>query len=100
MAFALPFLIWLIYFTINAFHTLHTSHVAQKYAAMNLYQRLSNRAKFEVDEVAGTLHNRSFMAVRYTDPSGDNPRRRILLETQNPPRTLNVVGICKEPGCN
>lgn len=100
MAFALPFLIWLIYYTINAFHTIHTSHVAQKFAAMNLYQRLANRSKFEVDEIAKTLHNKGFMAVRYLEPSGETPKRRILLETENPPQALNVVGVCKEPGCN
>lgn len=100
MAFALPFLIWLIYYTINAFHTIHTSHIAQKYAAMNLYQRLSNRSKFEVDEVAQKLHNKGYMAVRYTDPNGEAPKRKILLQTNNPPQALNVVGVCKEPGCN
>lgn len=100
MAFALPFLIWLLYYTINAFHTIHTSHVAQRAAAMSLYQRLANRAKFEVDEVATTLHNKNFMAVRYTDPSGDAPKRKILLQTSNQPQAHNVIGICKEPSCN
>lgn len=100
MAFALPLLIWLIYYTINAFLTIHTSHVAQKAAAISLYQRLANRAKFEVDEVAGTTHGNAFMAVQYTDPSGAAPQRKILLQTENPPRALNVVGICKEPVCN
>ena len=100
MAFALPFLIWLIYYTINAFHTIHTSHVAQKFAAMNLYQRLANRSTFQVDEVAKSLHTNGFMAVRYTNPNGDLPTRKILLQTENPPQALNVVGVCKEPGCN
>lgn len=100
LAFALPFLIWLIYYTINAFHTVHTSHVAQKAAAQNLYQRLANRSKFEVDEIAGDLHNKSFMAVQYTDPNGAPPQRKILLQTSNQPSAQNIVGICKEPACN
>jgi hypothetical protein len=93
MALALPFLIWLLFYTFNAFHLLHTAHVAQKYAAMSLYDRIANRAKFVIDEREG-LHNREFMAVRYTDENGRPPVRKILVG----PATINtIVGICREP---
>ena len=97
MALSMPFLIWLMYYTINAFYTVHTSHVAQKYAAMNMYQRLDNRAKFAVDDVANTAFGREFIAVRYMDPTGKLPQRRIVV---GPNDVNNVVGICREPGCN
>lgn len=96
---ALPFLIFLLYYTINAFHSLHTGHVGQKYAAMNMYQRLNHRAQFAVDDVANQVVNKSFIAVQYTDAEGDIPRRRILLDPVVPTRVLNVVGICREPDC-
>lgn len=98
---ALPFLIWLIFYTINAFHAIHTSHVGQKFAAMNLYQRLQNRAKFVVDQYAngyqGVLHGKEFMAVEYTDSNGRNPRRHIVTESGDAVRVLTAVGICMEP---
>lgn len=97
---ALPFLIFLLYYTINAFHALHTSHVGQKYAAMNMYQRLNNRAQFAVDDVEGKVIQKSFIAVQYTDSEGNVPSRRILLDPAVPTRILNVVGICREPGCD
>jgi hypothetical protein len=100
MALALPFLIWLLYYTLNAFHTMHTSHVAQKFAALNLYRRLANRAQFAVDELQDALHGKSYMAVEYTDEKGAPPSRKILFSTQNPPRALNIIGICKEPRCD
>lgn len=95
LALSLPFLIWLIYYTINGFYMIHTAHVAQKYAAMNLWQRVDNRAKFVMDKLGG-LHNREFMGVRYTEPDGTLPRRRINAGQVS---IFNIVGICREPGC-
>ncbi len=94
LALALPFLIWLIFYTINAFHTLHTSHIAQKYAAMSLYERTANRAKFIVDDRDNRVHGREFMAVQYTDTNGNRPRRKILV---GPSEINTVVGLCREP---
>jgi len=98
-ALALPFLIWLVYYTINAFHAIHTSHVGQKYAAMNVYERVDNRAKFIVDQVGASVYTAEYLAVQYQDESGDIPQRRILLESKEPTRMLNIIGICREPGC-
>ena len=97
MALSLPFVIYLIYYTINGFYSLHTAHVAQKYAAMSLWQRVNSRAKFVMDDVEGRLHNREFMAVRFTDEEGAIPRRKII---RGPSEIFNVVGLCREPGCN
>ena len=97
MALSLPFLIWLMYYTINAFYSIHTNHTAQKYAAMGLYQRLDNRAKFAVDDVANTTFSKTFMAVQYRDPEGALPLRKILI---GPTRVNNIIGICREPDCN
>lgn len=96
-ALALPFLIWLIFYTLNAFHTIHTSHVAQRFAAMNLAQRMQNRAKFIMDDKDNQLHNRGFMAVRYMDPEGKPVVRKILF---GPTQIISIVGVCREPGCN
>jgi len=96
MALTLPFLIWLLYYTINGFYAMHTAHVAQKYAAMNLWQRVDNRAKYVMDDVANVLHNREYMAVEYTEPGGTLPRRRIV---RGPVSIFNIVGLCREPGC-
>jgi len=96
MALSLPFLIWLVFYTINAFYSIHTAHVAQKYAAMNLWQRVDKRAKFVVDDVVNQLHNREFMAVKYNEPDGSVPRRKI---NSGPILILNIVGLCREPGC-
>ncbi len=97
LALALPFLIWLIFYSINAFHSLHTSHIGQKYAAMSLYERTANRAKFIVDDRENRVHGRDFMAVQYTDQNGRNPQRKILV---GPSEVNSIVGICREPGCN
>lgn len=96
MAVALPLIIWLLYYTINAFYSVHTAHVAQKYAAMSLWQRVNNRSKYVMDDLANRLHNREFMAVQYTDEDGNVPRRKIV---RGPVVILNTVGICREPGC-
>lgn len=96
LALALPFLIWLIFYALNAFHTLHTSHIGQKYAAMALYERTSNRAKFVIDDRDNRVHGREFMAVQYVDTNGAAPRRKILV---GPSQVNTVVGICREPGC-
>src|SRR4051812_40368377 len=96
MALSLPFLIWMIYYTINSFITIHSSHIAQKWAANNMYERLQNRAQFVVDEQAGQLVNRQFIAVQYMD-QGAVPTRKILF---GPIEIRNAVGICREPSCN
>ena len=96
LALSLPFLIWLTFYTLNAFHSMHTSHTAQKYAAMSLYERLANRSKFVVDDVEGRLHNREFMAVEFVDETGRPPVRKILT---GPSEINTVIGICREPGC-
>lgn len=97
---ALPFLIWLIFYTINAFHAIHTAHVGQKFSAMNLYQRLQNRAKFAVDQYAGNydgvLHGQDYMAVEYVNPGGGQPRRHIVTQSGAAVRIFTAVGICKE----
>ena len=97
-ALALPFLIWLLYYTLNAFQYIHTHHVGQKFAAMNMYERLANRAKFSVDAKADQVHSSDFIAVRYTDPEG-NPTRRNILDSGNNTTVNTVIGICKEPSC-
>jgi hypothetical protein len=97
MAFAMPFLIWLVYYTLNACYTIHTSHVAQKYSAMNLYQRINNRSKIVVDDVAGRAISKEFMAVQYLDPSSNKQPQRKIISTPRP--VNNIVGICREPGC-
>lgn len=97
MALFLPFLIWLMYYTLNAFFSIHTAHVGQKYAAMNMYERLNNRAQFVVDDVATSLTARNFIAVQYTDVEGNLPTRKILL---GPTRINTSIGICREPSCN
>lgn len=96
LALALPMLIWLIFYTINSYHTMHTSHVGQKYAAMSLYERTANRAKIVVDDRDNRLHGREFMAVQYTDSNGRSPKRKIL---SGPSEVNTIVGICREPGC-
>lgn len=96
LAMALPFLIWLIFYTINAFHSIHTAHIGQKYAAMSLYDRMSNRAKFLVDDRDNNLHGREFMAVEFLDRDGRAPQRKIL---RGPTSINSVVGICREPSC-
>lgn len=98
MALAMPFLIWLIYYTLNAFYTIHTSHVAQKYSAMNLYQRLNNRSKIVVDDVASRVVVPQFMAVQYVEPDSQRaPQRKII--SQGKQSVNNAVGICRDPEC-
>lgn len=97
MALSLPFLIWLIYYTLNAFYTIHSSHIAQKYAAMSLYQRLNNRSKIVVDDVANTVVEREFIAVQYVEPDTNRPPQRKIITGPNP--VNNIVGICREPRC-
>ncbi len=97
MALALPFIIWLLFYMINGYHTVHTSHIGQRYAAMNLYIRLSNRAKFVMDDLDNALHDNTFMAVQYLDGESDNlPKRKILF---GPVEINSIVGICREEGC-
>jgi hypothetical protein len=100
MALSLPFLIFLLYYTVNVFHSIHTGHVGQRYAAMNVYERLDNRSNFIVDDVANRLINKNFIGVQYVDQGGDAPRRRILLTPTYPTQILTTVGICLEPACN
>jgi len=98
MALSLPFLIWLIYYTLNAFYTIHTSHIAQKYSAMNLYQRLNFRSKIAVDDIAAQPVSREFIAVEYREPDANRVPQRKIIAGPNP--VNNRVGICREPGCN
>lgn len=102
MGFSLPLLIFMLYWTLNAFHTIHSSHIAQKHAATSMYQRLNNRAKFVVDDEANVLFDKQFIAVQYRDPNEPSrlPRRRILLSPLTPIEINSIVGICREPGCN
>ncbi len=101
MAISLPFLIWLIYYTINAYYSMRTAQVGQKYAAMNLYQRTDYRANFVVDKVAdpnGRLASRNFLAVQYQNPTERNtPKRKIV---KGPISIETTVGICREPRCD
>ncbi len=96
MALTLPLLVWLTYYVINAYYTIHTSHTAQKYAALGMYQRVDNQSKFTVDQVAKQPTNSSFIAVQYTDTEGRLPLRKIIV---GPVRIDNIVGVCREPGC-
>lgn len=96
LAFTLPFVISLFYYTINSFYSLHTAHVAQKYAAMSLWQRINHRAKFVMDDVERRLHNREFMASRFVEEDGTIPQRKIV---RGPTAIVGVVGVCREPGC-
>lgn len=98
-ALALPFLIWLLYYTINSYQYIHTAHVGQRFSAMSLYERLENRAKFVIDDKENQLHRRDYMAVQYTDEEGNPPRRNIL-DSGNETEVRTTIGICKEPGCN
>jgi hypothetical protein len=100
MALSLPFVVFLLYYTINAFYTIHTAHVGQKNAAMNLYQRLNHRAQFAVDDLEGRVFNKTFMAVQYQNEDGSLPKRRILLSPAQPPEINTTVGICREPACD
>lgn len=97
MALSLPFLIWLIYYTINAFYSIHTAHVGQKYAAMGVYTRMDNRAKFIVDDVANEAVGVGYMAVQFMDENGNPPQRKIL---KGPTQINTTIGICREPDCN
>ena len=98
MALSLPLIIWLLYYVINAFYSTHTAHIGQKYAAMWLWKRVDNRAKFVMDDVANKLHDKEYMAVQFTEEDGSLPRRRIVSQAGT---TLSeVAGICREPGCN
>ncbi len=97
LALSLPFLIWLIAYTFLAYTSIHSSHVAQRYAAMNVYKRLNNRAQFVMDDVENKLHNKSFMAVQYTETDGSTlPTRKIMF---GPMKVDNIFGVCREPGC-
>lgn len=101
MAISLPLIIWIIYYTLNAYFTFRTSQVGQKYAAMNLHQRLDYRAIYVVDKVAepnrGRLANREYIAVQYQDFENQNsPERKII---KGPISIKTTIGICREPGC-
>lgn len=94
-ALSLPFIIWMIYYMFNAFYFIHSSHVGQKSADMNLNERLNYRAKFIMDDVDNRLHGQRFMSVQYLEGDGF-PKRKILF---GPNEIRNTVGICREPGC-
>lgn len=101
MAISLPFIIWIIYYTLNAYYTMRTSQVGQKYAAMSLHQRVDYRAIYAVDKRVeperGRIAAREFMAVQYQDFRDQNtPKRKII---KNPISIETTIGICREPGC-
>lgn len=97
LALSLPFIIWLMYYTLNAYYTMHTAHVAQQYTAMNLNERLNHRSKLVADDFSNRAVTKDFMAVQYTDGENDVPKRKIVSGTID---IKARVGICKEPGCN
>ncbi len=97
LALSLPFIIWLIYYTLNAFYTMHTAHVSQQYSEMNLNERLNHRSKMVVDDFDNKAVTKDFMAVRYTDGENNAPLRKIV---SGRIEVKTKVGICKEPGCN
>jgi len=98
MAISLPFIIWLLYYTINAYYSMRTAQVGQKYAALNLHQRLDYRAIFVVDGRERRLASRNFLAVQYQGQDERNtPKRKIV---RGPISIETTIGICREPGCN
>lgn len=98
MALALPFLIWLIYYTINAYLMIHTAQIGQKSAAMSVFQRADNRAVIAIDGVEQALAQKRYLAVQYRDPASNGvPRRKILV---GPVDINSTIGICREPRCN
>jgi len=98
MAISLPFIIWLLYYTINAYYSMRTAQVGQKYAAMNLHQRTDYRAIFVVDNIEKRLVPRRFIAVQYQGQDERNtPKRKIV---RGPISIETTIGICREPGCN
>jgi hypothetical protein len=96
LALSLPFVVWLLFYTFNAFYTLHSAHIAQKYAAMSLYERIAYRSKYVVDDVANVLHGKEYMAVQYMGIDGRPEERKII---SGPSEIDNTVGICREPAC-
>lgn len=97
LALSLPFLIWLTYYTLNAYYTMHTAHVSQQYAAMNLNERMNHRSKLVADDFDKKPVTKDFMAVRFTDGENNSPVRKII---SGRIEIKTKVGICKEPGCN
>ena len=101
MAIALPFIIWLIYYTINSYYSMRTAQVGQKYAAMNLHQRLDYRAIFVVDKIEdqrGRLATKNFLAVQYQSQDQRNTTKRKIVK--GPISIETTVGICREPRCD
>jgi hypothetical protein len=94
LALALPILVLLIAYTLNAYLMMHTSHVGQRYAAMNLMARANHRAQLVFDDVDGREVSRGFMAAQALDEDGQAPRRRIVL---NDREIVSIMGICREP---
>ncbi len=98
MAISLPFIIWLLFYTINAYFSVHTAQIGQKYAAMGTFQRIDNRANFVVDGVSNSLSQRKFTAVQYQSADGaGQPQRKII---RGPITIRTVIGVCREPRCN
>ena len=94
LALALPILVLLIAYTLNAYLMMHTSHVGQRYAGMNLMARTNHRAQLVFDDVEGREVTRGFMAVQALDDDGQAPRRRIVLNDRD---IVSIMGICREP---
>jgi hypothetical protein len=94
LAFALPIMVLLIAYMLNAYLMMHTTHVSQRYAGMNVLARTNHRAQLVFDDVDRTEVTRGFMAVQALDDDGQAPRRRIIL---NDRELVSIVGICREP---
>ena len=98
IAFFMPFFILLLLYIFNAFLSIHSAHIGQKYAAMNLGQRMRHRSKYIVDYVAGQVVQKQFLAVEYQSETGGAPRRRIADAGGQISINTNI-GICREPRC-
>lgn len=94
LAFALPVMVLLIAYTLNAYLMMHTTHVSQRYAVMNVLARANHRAQLVFDDVDRSEVTRGFIAVKALDDDGQAPRRRIVL---NDRELVSIVGICREP---
>jgi len=85
----------LIAYTLNSYLMMHTAHVGQKYAVMNLLTRVNSRAQLVVDDVDGgnSEVTKGFMAVQAVEDDRA-PRRRIILTDRD---IVSIMGICREP---
>lgn len=94
LAFALPVLVLLIAYTLNSYLMMHTSHVGQRYAAMNVLARANHRAQLVFDDVDRTEVTSGFIGVQALDEDQAPPKRRIILNDKD---IVSIMGICREP---